>query len=217
MASENSAGPPEGEEAAALAAEVKALRALLEELQAGLGPAVQSSLRERSSALQQLGGELDGHRNEAERLRQALEAAQARVADLDREAARWREAAQRGLDEISGQARAAAARFEAQTAALDAALTAVKTELAASRAETSAAEASREAAALARDEAAALAERRQRRVRSLRAKVIARERRRMAMADSLSWRITAPLRWLPAALQRLAKRGARLRRRLLRR
>ena len=210
MASENSAGPPEGEEAAALAAEVKALRALLEELQAGLGPAVQSSLRERSSALQQLGGELDAHRTEAERLRRALEAAEARAADLDREAARWREAALRGLADISEQARAAAVRFEARSAELDAALATMRSELTSSRAEASAAEAAREAAV-------ALADRRQQRVRSLQAKVVARERRRKAMTESVSWRITTPLRWIPAALQRLAKRVARLRRRLLKR
>ena len=210
MASENSAGPREDEEAAALAAEVKALRALLEELQAGLGPAVQSSLRERSSALQQLGGELDAHRTEAERLRRALEAAEARAADLDREAARWREAALRGLDDISEQARAAAVRFEARSAELDAALATMRSELTSSRAEASAAEAAREAAA-------ALADRRQQRVRSLQAKVVARERRRKAMTESVSWRITTPLRWIPAALQRLAKRVARLRRRLLKR
>ena len=210
MASENSAGPREDEEAAALAAEVKALRALLEELQAGLGPAVQSSLRERSSALQQLGGELDAHRTEAERLRRALEAAEARAADLDREAARWREAALRGLADISEQARAAAVRFEARSAELDAALATMRSELTSSRAEASAAEAAREAAA-------ALADRRQQRVRSLQAKVVARERRRKAMTESVSWRITTPLRWIPAALQRLAKRVARLRRRLLKR
>ncbi|HEY5412112.1 MAG TPA: hypothetical protein VIJ94_15425, partial [Caulobacteraceae bacterium] len=61
------------------------------------------------------------------------------------------------------------------------------------------------------------AERRQRRVRALRAKVLGRERRRMQMTRSLSWRITAPLRWLPAALHRLMRRAARLRRKLFKR
>ena len=205
MASENSADPPGGgdEEAAALAGEVKALRSLLEELQAELRPAVQSSLRERSSQLQHLGGELDAHRAEAERLAQALDAAEARAAELQREAARWKDAALRGLDEISERARAAAARFEAQTTELNQALTAIKAQA--------------QAAAQARDAASALAERRQRRVRSLRAKVLERERRRMRMTRSVSWRITAPLRWICDALVRLLKRGARLRRRILKR
>ena len=212
MASENSADPPGGgdEEAAALAGEVKALRGLLEELQAELRPAVQSSLRERSTELQRLGGELDERRSEAERLGQALEAAEARAAELEREAARWKDAARRGLDEISERARAAAARFEAQTSELNQALTAIKTELTASQAQAA-------AAAEARDAASALADRRQRRVRSLRAKVLERERRRMRMTGSVSWRITAPLRWIPAALSRFLKRGARLRRRMLKR
>ena len=209
MASENS---EQGEEndAAALAGEVKALRALLEELQAELRPAVQSSLRERSSELQRQGAELDERRGEAERLGQALEAAEARAAELEREAARWREAARRGLDEIADRARAAAGRFEHQTAELNRALDAIRSELAASRTEAA-------AAAVARDAACALAERRQRRVRALRAKVLERERRRMRMTRSLSWRITWPLRWIPDALQRLLKGGARLRRRMLKR
>ena len=210
MASENSADPPgEGrEEAAALAGEVKALRGLLEELQAELRPAVQSSLRERSTELQRLGGELDERRSEAERLGQALDAAHARAAELEREAARWKDAARRGLDEISERARAAAARFEAESAELNQALTIIKAELTASQAQAT-------AAAEARDAASALAERRQRRVRALRAKVLERERRRMRITRSVSWRITAPLRWIPAALNRLLKRGARLRRRML--
>ena len=205
MASENSADPPGGgdKDAAALAGEVKALRGLLEELQAELRPAVQSSLRERSSQLQRLGGELDEHRIEAERLAQALDAAEARAAELEREAARWKDAARRGLDEISERARAAAARFEVQTAELNQALTAIKAQAL--------------AAAQARDAASALADRRQRRVRSLRAKVLERERRRMRMTRSVSWRITAPLRWVSDALGRLLKRGARLRRRMLKR
>ena len=205
MASDNSADPPGGgdEEAAALAGEVKALRSLLEDLQAELRPAVQSSLRERSSELQRLGGELDAHRSEAERLRQAQDAAEARAAELEREAARWKDAARRGLDEISERARAAAARFEAQTTELNQALTAIKAQAM--------------AAAEAHDAASALAERRQRRVRSLGAKVLERERRRMRMTRSISWRITAPLRWISAALERLLRRGARLRRRMLKR
>ena len=212
MASENSADPPPGgeEEAAALAGEAKALRSLLEELQAELRPAVQSSLRERSSELQRQGGELAEREAEAERLRQALEAASARSLELEQEAARWREAAQRGLDEIAGRARATAERFAAETAELNRALTIVKAELAASQAQAA-------QALQARDEATALAERRRRRAASLRAKVVGREKRRMQMAGSLSWRITAPLRWMPAALHRMLKRGARLRRRLLKR
>lgn len=209
MASENSEHGEE-ENAAALAGEVKALRALLEELQAELGPAVQSSLRERSGELQRQGAELEEHRAEAGRLRQALESAEARAADLEREAARWKDAARRGLDEIAERARAQGTRFEQQSAELSRALTAIRAELATSQAEA-------EAAAQARDAFIALADRRQRRVRSLKAKVLARERRRMRMTRSLSWRITAPLRWIPAALHRLLKRGARLRRRMLKR
>ena len=196
------------QDAAALAQEVKALRALIEDLQGGLGPGVQSSLRERSSELQRLGGELDERRAEAERLQAELDAAEARAADQEREAGRWRDAARRGLDEIAERARAAAARFEAETQELNRALTAIRAELATSQAEAS-------AAILARDASSALAERRQRRVRSLRAKVLERERRRMRITRSLSWKITAPLRWIPRALQRLLKRGARLRRRML--
>jgi chromosome segregation ATPase len=209
MASENSEDS-EHKDADALAGEVKALRALLEELQAELRPAVQSSLRERSSQLQQLGGELDERRAKAERLAAALDAAEARAAELEREAGRWKDAARRGLDEIAERARAAAARFEQQTQALNQALTAIKAELASSQAQAA-------AAVQARDAAAALAERGQRRARALKAKVLERERRRMRMARSLSWRITAPLRWIPAALNRLMKRGARLRRRMLKR
>ena len=212
MASDKSADPPsEGEEeAAALAGEVKALRGLLEDLQAELRPAVQSSLRERSTELQRLGGELAERQAEALRLRQALDAAEARSAGLERDVDRWRDAARRGLDEIAERARAAAARFEAETATLNQALTAAKAELAASKAEAA-------SAAEALHSASALAERRQRRVKALRAKVLGRERRRLQMTRSLSWKITAPLRWLPAAGRRLMRRGARLRRKLFRR
>lgn len=199
MVSEKSADPPEQDEAA-LAAEVRALRALLEELQSGLGPGVQSALRERSSALQQLGGELDAHRAEAERLAQALQAAEARAAELDREAGRWRTAARKGLKELSEKARAAAERFEAQSAELNGAITATKAQLAASRAEAASAESARRTAAKARDKAVALAEE--------------RERQRLAMEGSLSWKITAPLRWTSRGLDRLFKRAASLRRKL---
>ncbi len=171
---------------------------------------MQSSLRERSSELQRLGGELDERQVEAQRLAAALEAAEARAVELEGEAARWKDAARRGLDEIAERARAAAARFEQQTRELNQALTAIKAELTASQAQAA-------AAADARDAASALAARGQRRARSLKAKVLERERRRMRMTRSLSWRITAPLRWLPAALSRLMKRAARLRRRMLKR
>ncbi|HEX4097875.1 MAG TPA: hypothetical protein VHX64_14200, partial [Caulobacteraceae bacterium] len=136
MASEKSEQSAD-QDPAALALEVKALRALIEELQAGLGPSVQSSLRERSMELQRLGGELDERRARAERLQQALDAAEAKAAELEREAGRWRDAARRGLDEIAERARAAAARFEAETAELDRALNAIRAELASSHAEAS--------------------------------------------------------------------------------
>ena len=206
MASDNSA---EGnQDAAALAGEVKALRGLLETLQSQLNPAVQSSLRERSDELQRLGGELAEQKAEVDRLQAALEAESGRSADLEREAERWRDAARRGLDEIADRVRAAQARFEQETAELGRALTAARTELTAKTAEA-------EAAVRSRDEAAVLAERRQRRVRALRAKVIGREQRRMRMTRSLSWRITAPLRWIHAAWRRTMRRAARLRRKVL--
>ena len=210
MVSEKSADPPEQDEGA-LAAEVRALRALLEELQSGLGPGVQSALRERSSALQQLGGELDAHRAEAERLAQALEAAEARAARLEREAGRWRDTARQGLQELSQKARAAAERFETQTAELNAAISAMKAELAASRSEAASAESARRTTAKARDKAIALAEERERQRIAMAEE---HERQRIAMEGSLSWRITAPLRWVLAGLDRLFKRAARLRRKL---
>ena len=206
MAAENSA--EETQDAAALAGEVKALRGLLETLQAQLSPAVQSSLRERSDELQRLGGELAERSAEVERLQAALDAASGRSSELEREVERWRDAARRGLDEIAERVRAAQARFEQETAELGRALTAARAELAAKTAEA-------DAAVRASDEAAALAERRNRRIRALRAKVVGRERKRMRMARSLSWRITAPLRLVPAALHRMLRRGARLRRKLM--
>lgn len=206
MAADKSA--QEGEDAAALAAEVKALRGFLEALQAQLTPAMQSSLRERSDELQRLGGELAERTTEVERLQAALDAESGRASELEREAERWRDAARRGLDEIAERVRAAQARFELETAELNGALTAARAELAAKAAEA-------DAAVRARDEATALAERRDRRIRALRAKVIGREQRRMRMTRSVSWRITAPLRWIPAALRRLLRRGARLRRKVM--
>ena len=206
--SDNSA---EGEkDAAALAAEVKALRGFLETLQAQLTPAMQASLRERSDELQRLGGELAERTAAVERLQADLDAERDRAADLEREAGRWRDAARRGLDELTERVRIAQARFEAQTSELNTALTVARAEAAARKAEA-------ETAIRARDETAALAERRQRRVRSLRAKVIGREQARMRMTRSLSWRITTPLRWIPAALNRMLRRGARLRRKLMKR
>lgn len=206
MASDNSEAGDQ--DAAALAGEVKALRGLLETLQSQLNPAVQSSLRERSDELQRLGGELAERTAEVDRLQAALDAESGRSAALEREAERWRDAARRGLDEIAERVRAAQVRFERETGELGHALTAARAELEAKTVEAV-------AAVRARDEASALAERRQRRVRALRAKVIGREQRRMRMTRSLSWRITAPLRWIPAALHRMLRRGARLRRKLM--
>lgn len=208
MASDNSA--EENQDAAALAGEVKALRGLLETLQSQLNPAVQSSLRERSDELQRLGGELAGQIAEVDRLQAALNTENDRSAALEREAERWRDAARRGLDEIAERVRVAQARFEHETAELGRALTTARAELEAKTAEAG-------AAVRARDDATALAERRHRRVLALRAKVLGRERSRMRMTRSLSWRITAPLRWIPAALHRMLRRGARLRRKVLRR
>jgi chromosome segregation ATPase len=198
MASDNSSVQlAHGEEdAAALALEVKALRALLEELQADLSPAVQSSLRERSTELQRAGADLAERQETIERLQADLADAEARAAAFQEEADRWREAARRGLDEIGERARQAQARFDLQTAELNQALTAAKVRLEAAREE---------------------AERRQRRARSLKARVVSREKRRMQMTRSLSWRITAPLRWAIAATERRLLAGARLRRRLFKR
>lgn len=228
MASEKSSyGEDAG--AAALADEVRALRALLEEVQAELKPAVQSSLRERSTELQRQGAELDAHREQAGRLALALEAVEARAAELEREAARWREAAHRGLDEIAGRARAQAALFDEQTQELNQALTAIRTALSASEAQASAAAeahaaAMRQAQAAAADtlraaqahhaaEARSAAEalgKSRKQVRSLEAEAAERERQRVQMVRSVSWRITAPIRWV----ERLIKRLAHLRRRL---
>ena len=207
MSPDNASNPPpapEGEvRAAALAQEVRELKALLAELQAELRPAIQSSLRERSAELQRLGGELAERQDE-------LETALARTGELEREVERWRGAATRGLDEIAERARDAAQRFERQEAELNQALAAVRAQL-----ETSLGQA--DAALTARDGALKDLERSRRRIGSLRAKVMRREARRVQMTRSLSWRITAPLRWMALAMQRLLLSGARLRRRMLRR
>lgn len=197
---------PEGR-AAALAEEVRQLKALLVELQAELKPAIQSSLRERSSELQRLGGEMAEREAQARRLRGELDEALVRTRDLEREVERWRGAAQRGVEEVAEKAREAAQRFEARTDELNQALAAVRRQLQASRAQS-------EAAVQARETAVRDLERTRRRAGALKARVLRREARRVQMMTSLSWRITAPLRWLALATRRMLLGGARLRRRL---
>ncbi len=87
----------------------------------------------------------------------------------------------------------------------------MKAELAASRSEAASAESARRATAKARDKAIALADERERQRIAMAEE---HERQRIAMEGSLSWRITAPLRWISARLDRLFKRAARLRRKL---
>jgi chromosome segregation ATPase len=200
---------PMGEvHATALAEEVRQLKALLAELLAELGPGIQSSLRERSAELQRLGGELAEREATAERLQRELGEARAQAEDLEREVERWRGAATRGLDEIAERARQQAERFERQEAELNRALVQLRAELEASRARA-------ETAAAARDGAMKDLERRNRRVGALKAKVLRREANRIRMTQSLSWRMTAPLRWIPETMHRLLLGGARLRRRLM--
>jgi len=74
-----------------------------------------------------------------------------------------------------------------------------------------------DAAAAARDGALADNDRARRRAAALKARLLRREAGRIAMARSLSWRITAPLRWVSEGLHGLALGGARLRRRLMKR
>ena len=196
--------------AAALAEEVRQLKALLIGLQADLGSGVQSSMRERSAELQRLGGELSDKDRQLERLRDELQSAGARAEELEAEVERWRGAATRCLDEIAAKARAASERFEAETAELIGTLASVRAQLESSRAQA-------KSLTQARDAALHQVERRQARVGALKAKVIRREMRRIELMTSLSWKITAPLRWFPKAIQRLMLSGARLRRRLLKR
>ncbi len=200
--------PQEADRAQALAEEVRELRRLLLGLQDELRPALQSQLRERSDELQRLGGELSVQQAEVERLSAELARSTARAEALEDETRRWKDAARRGLDEIAEKARAAAERFEARTAELAAELAAARAQLQASRAQA-------DAIALARDAALHDLARRNARVRALKAKVIRREVRRIELMNTLSWRLTAPIRWLPQAFRRALLEGARLRRRLL--
>ncbi len=200
--------PPEGgDRSAALADEVRQLRRLLLDLQGELKPAVQSSLRERSDSIQRLGGELAELQDEQRRLRLELEQALARSGELEEEAARWREAAHRGVEELAKKARAVAERFAQETAELTRALASVRDQLEASRTQT-------RSITLARDAAVQEAERRKTRIRQLKARVIGREARRVQMTRTVSWRITAPLRWLPRFMHRTLLETARLRRRM---
>jgi chromosome segregation ATPase len=211
MAPDSSSPPPANDaRAAGLAEEVRELRRLLVDLQSDLKPAVQSSLRERSEELQRLGGELSVRDDELARLRRELDEARVRSSELDREVERWRDAARRGVDEVAEKARATAQRFELETAELTQSLASVRAQLEASRAQV-------RSIGQARDAALQQVERRGARIRALKAKVIRREVRRIELMNSLSWRLTAPIRWLPVAFRRALLGGARLRRRLLRR
>lgn len=197
--------PPE-----ALAEEVRRLKALLLEVQAELRPAIQSSLRERSTELQRIGGELHEQQAEAERLKRALEEALERQAELEREATRWREAATRGLKEISERSRAAQARFDAQIVELNQTIDILRDQLGASRSEA-------QTATAALDTALATAERATRRAGSLKARVLRVEAWRIEVEGSAAWWIAAPVRRLERAWRRLMLSGARLRRRLIKR
>ena len=200
---------PEGEDPA-LAREVRQLKQLLMDLQADLRPALDSTLRERSQELQRLGGELSQRQDEAQVLRRELDAARARCAALELDVERWQGAARRGVDEVAEKARAAAERYERETAELIQAVAAARAQLEASRAQAA-------AMTQARDAALVDVERRKARIRALKAKVVRREVRRIELMRSPSWKITAPIRWFPRAVHRLLLGGARLRRRLLRR
>jgi len=211
MDSSSHTPPPDDQaRAQALAEEVRELRRLLLDLQGELKPAFQSSLRERSEELQRLGGELSEREAELARLNADLEAARARALDLETEVGRWKDAATRGVDELAAKARAAAERFEKETAELADALASARAQLEASRAQA-------RTVAAARDAALSDLGRREARVRSLKAKVIRREVRRIEMMNSLSWKLTAPIRWWPRAVHRTLLGLARFRRRLFRR
>ena len=199
------APPPGDDRPSALAQEVRDLRRLLVELQSELKPALQSSLRERSSELQRLGGELSERDDQVRVLRLDLEEALRRSADLEADVERWRDAARRGVDEVALRARETAERFERQTQELVEALDLTRAQLDASRAQT-------RSMIQARDAALREVERRKARISSLKARIVRREARKVR---SLSWRITAPLRWWERASHRLLLRGARLRRRIL--
>ena len=107
---------PAGPEARpeALSNELEELKGLLQALQSGLGPGVQSALRERSEEVQRLAGELAGRDERLQQLDEELAAARARIADLEREVGRWQEAARTGVEEIAERARAAAEAFRAE-------------------------------------------------------------------------------------------------------
>ena len=197
---------PEGESrAVALADEVRELKQLLVELQSELKPALQSSLRERSSELQRLGGELSERDESLVSLRLELAASLRRAAELEEDVVRWKDAARRGVDDVARKARETAERFEQQTAELSQALALARSQLEASRAQA-------RSMTQARDAALREVERRKARITALKARIVRREARKIR---SLSWRITAPLRWWERTSHRLLKRGARLRRRLL--
>jgi len=191
--------------AQALSEEVRELKQLLAALQAELKPALQSTLRERSEELQRLGGELSERDDAVRALRHDLDASLRRAVGLEQDVERWRDAAQRGVDDVARKARETAERFEQQTAELAQALALARSQLEASRAQT-------RSMTQARDAALREVERRKARILALKARIVRREARKIR---SLSWRITVPLRWWERTSHRLLLRGARLRRRLL--